>query len=93
MTQIIDNNFNGNLRGKNGAVLYFERTPYFLIEANHFTSNFVLAVVEKLPSLTEFVDKATGFRGVTGIGKELEETYLRMLPLIYSNLALSVSIS
>ena len=68
MTQFVDNEFSENLRGINGAVLFFERTPYFEIRANVFTRNMNIKVATQLTSLSDFVSKATGLRGVTSLG-------------------------
>ena len=73
ITHIIDNDFTRNFRGTNGAIIYLERTPYFDIRNNRFTSNSILYLVGQLTSLNDFVSRATGLTGVTSIGNfELE---------------------
>ena len=52
---MIDNDFSGNFRGTNGAIIYLERTPYFDIRDNRFISNSILYLVGQLTSLDDFV--------------------------------------
>ena len=94
MIYIVDNEFTGNLRGINGAIVYLERTPYFELSRNTFHSSLTIYVARLVSSLSDFVSRVSGLKGVTAVGEfgKLSESSVRMLPLIYSNLGLSFEI-
>ena len=58
---------------------------------NHFMFNENVDVSGKVSSLADFVERASGFRGITSLGNydSLNADSVRMLPLIFSNLGLS----
>ena len=93
-THIIDNEFTENMRGVNAAIIYLERTPFFELTGNTFTNNVNLYLTGQVSSLSDFVTKATGLSGVYSLGKfdYLHNDAVRMLPLLFSNLGLSVII-
>ena len=92
VTSIEGNEFIGNLRGIDGAIIYLERTPYFDLSGNIFNSSLNIYVAGLVTSLSDFVEKATGLKGVTSLGafSNLESDSVRMLPLLFSNLGLSL---
>ena len=94
VTSIEGNEFIGNLRGIDGAIIYLERTPYFDLSGNIFNSSLNIYVAGLVTSLSDFVEKATGLKGVTSLGalSSLESASVRMLPLLFSNLGLSLVI-
>ena len=89
---ISGNEFSENLRFSSAGVVYLERSPYIYLTHNRFHSNSNLEVARLAASLSEFVEKALGLRGVTGLGNydQITGDSVRMLPLIYSNLGLSL---
>ena len=67
IVEISNNSFTENLRGESASILGCERTLFFLIRDNTFSRNGDTAVMGLTSELAEFVERYTGFKGVTSL--------------------------